>query len=133
VDSFKDKSGLEWTPLLECPALIDGCEACNITLDSFLSFSANLGSLVRMLWYSCRYQAKPRGIKQDEFFARLGLVETREAMKALLANVGEAFPEVAGVLEKVGGDAEDATPFDPGNSETSTNSQPSQESAHETE
>jgi hypothetical protein len=88
-----------------------------------------------MLWYTCRYQAKTRGIKNDEFFERLGPAETMDAVRVLVSSFGDAFPGKEDILAnmKGGGETEDDTPFAPGDSKTSTNSQPLQESVQEKE
>lgn len=116
--TFVDSRGVEWTPQLTSPVLIEACRKCNVRLNDLLDFSLNLGDLIDVLWYACREQAQERKMTRIDFYTVA--VPTENLWPALMA-LGEvlrrSFPQMGDLFPGAGGG-----PFAPGRSQTSSNS-----------
>ena len=91
---FKDKNDLEWTPRMDTPALMESSRQLNLTLGKITSLDLTIGDLVDLVWYCCKYQAKPRRITREEFLESVELAQIRQGVMCLFGAVQKAFPEV---------------------------------------
>ena len=117
-----DKQGKKWEVRFSLRVIAKLARKMSITIAQLTILDVPLADLLESLPIICAKEIKAAGIGLEEFEDRIDEVPLPEVLAALKEAVTEAFPSAG----DQGGAARG--PFDLGNSETSSDSQPSPES-----
>lgn len=95
MKTFQDNKGIVWRPIISVPTIIEICRDMDITFDLLKQpGKLNIGDLIDMLWYTCKYQAKINNISRETFFENLPIDRINDVVQCLIESAIDAFPQL---------------------------------------
>jgi hypothetical protein len=102
-DFFIDTEGRQWKPRITTEVLVEGCLKCNIQIKDLFKGAVNAGSLIRLIWFACKYQADTYGIKNEQMFMDevLTIDKLFDGIAAITVAVVDTLPQAETALREV--------------------------------